>query len=90
MNIDVFQNLAYPIAVSAILFFSIISFIKSFLKEIRERDRNNEQLRNEYISYLQKCNSELASSIKENTEALNRFSKILEIINYKLENDGTD
>lgn len=89
-TVEIFQNLAYPIAVSAILFLSLVSFAKNFLKEMRERDKNNEQMRSEYINYLQKCNSELTCSIKENTEALNRFSKILEIINFKLTEDGTN
>lgn len=87
-TIAIFQNLAYPIAVSVVLFLSIAYFGKHLLKEMQEREKGNEQLRADYIEYLQKCNTELTQALKDNTAALARFSKILEIIEHKLYSNG--
>ncbi len=97
--VNVFQSLAYPVAVSAILFFAIWCFGKQMLADIRERDKQAVTTNEKYIAYLQMSNVELTAALKENAtaskenamalketaQALNRFSLILERIEDKLE-----
>lgn len=76
--VSIFQNLAYPVAVSAILFLIGGYFGKKILAEMHEREVANAKLRDQYIDYLQKANADLTSAVRENATAFNNFSKTLE------------
>jgi len=76
-TVSVFQNLAYPVAVSVILFIAFGIFARKIMNEMHEREEANNKLRDQYIDYLQKSNAELTSAIRENATAFNRFSETL-------------
>jgi sensor domain CHASE-containing protein len=82
--VGIFQNLAYPVAVSVILFLAVFFIVKKMLAEMQLREEANTKLRDKYIEYLQKSNAELVSAINENSKAFNRFSQVLEKIERKL------
>ena len=82
--VSVFQNLAYPVAVSVILFVAMGWFGKKIFEYIRKHEEENNKLRDQYIAYLQKANAELIGVVKENTVAFNSFSIVLEKIEKKL------
>jgi hypothetical protein len=75
--INIFQSLAYPVAVSVILFIAGGYFAKRILAQMHERETENNKLRDQYIEYLQKSNAELTGAIRENATAFNRFSETL-------------
>ena len=75
---NIFQNLAFPIAVSAVLFVGGFYFAKKMLQEMHEREQSNLKLRDQYIAYLQMANTELIGAIKENSTAFNNFSQTLD------------
>jgi hypothetical protein len=76
--VSIFQNLAYPVAVSVILFLIGGYFGKKILAQMHEREVANAKLRDQYIDYLQKANTDLTSAVRENATAFNNFSKTLE------------
>ena len=90
--LEVFQSLAYPVAVSVILFAAMGFFAKRMLEDMRKRDEENIKLRDQYVAFLQMSNVELTGALKENATAskenaealkqnamaLNRFSASLE------------
>ena len=82
--VSIFQSLAYPVAVSVILFIAIGYFAKKMLEYIKKHEEENNKLRDQYIAYLQKANAELIGVVKENTVAFNSFSIVLEKIEKKL------
>lgn len=88
--VSIFQNLAYPVAVSVILFLAVGYFGKKILLEMHERETSNTKLRDQYIDYLQKANSELTSAVRENATAFNNFSKTLEDFKNALQSWTTD
>ena len=82
--INVFQSLAYPVAVSVILFAAMGWFGKKALEYINKNNEESLKLRDKYIEYLQFANTELVGAIKENSTAFNRFSEVLEKLEKKL------
>lgn len=90
--VEVFQSLAYPVAVSVILFMAMGYFAKRMLDDIHKRDEENIKLRDQYVAFLQMSNVELTGALKENasaaqnnaealkevSSALNKFSSALE------------
>ncbi|MBQ3658315.1 MAG: hypothetical protein II956_15975 [Bacteroidales bacterium] len=85
--VSIFQSLAYPVAVSVILFLAIAFCSKKMLEDYHKRDDEAAKLREQYIQYLQMNHIELtaavresSSAIKEITQAINRFSMVLEKI----------
>lgn len=76
--IHIFESLAYPIAVSVVLFLAIGSFAKKMLADIHSREESSQKLRDQYIAYLQMANVELTGAVKENATAFNKFSAVLE------------
>lgn len=82
--VEIFQNLAYPVAVSVILFVAMGWFGKKALEIVRKNNEENVKLRDKYIEYLQFANTELVGAIKENSTAFNRFSEVLEKLEKKL------
>lgn len=87
-TISIFQNLAYPVAVSVILFLCIIWFGRRMLDEIKAKEQKNAQLISQYIEHLQTANGALVKALTDNTDALTRFSRLLEIIEHKLTSNG--
>lgn len=83
-TISIFQNLAYPVAVSVVLFLCVIWFGRKLLDEMKIREKNNAVLTTQYIEHLQNANSALVKALGDNTDALARFSRILEVIEHKL------
>lgn len=90
--IHIFESLAYPVAVSVVLFLAIGSFAKKMLADVHTREESSQKLRDQYIAYLQMANVELTGAIKENatafremSSALNRFSTVLARIEQRLD-----
>lgn len=83
-TIGIFQNLAYPIAVSVVLFGCIAWFGRKLLEIIKAREADNNRLIAQYLEFLQKANIELSKAVSDNADALLRFSKVLELIEHKL------
>lgn len=83
-TVSIFQNLAYPVAVSVVLFLCVIWFGRKLLDEMKIREKNNAVLTTQYIEHLQNANSALVKALSDNTDALARFSRILEVIEHKL------
>lgn len=75
--IDIFQNLAFPVAVCCILFGIMVYFGKKCISIVTNIMKQSELERQTYTDYLQRSNAELVSTIKENTQAFRRFSKVL-------------
>ena len=83
--INIFQTLAFPVAINVVLFLFIWWFGKRTLEENKQRYEQLEQRGNEYIKFLQTANieqtataKETAAALKENAQALNRFSMVME------------
>lgn len=64
--LNIFQQLAFPVAVSVVLFVVVFYLIKE-----------NKQQQKEFIQNLQQTNKDLVSVISENTKAINRFSTLI-------------
>lgn len=96
--VTIFQSLAYPVAVSVLLFIAIGYFSKKMLEDMRQREAENIKLRDKFIEYLQVSHTNLANVINENamaykenaaafketSKAINRFSLILEEIEKRM------
>lgn len=84
--LNLFQNIAFPIAVSVLLFWFLYQIVK---KEISQND-NAMQLINEanmkHIGDLQAQNLRLANIISENTKALSEntevFKTLMELLKF--------
>ncbi len=89
--INIFQSLAYPVAVSAVLFYVLWRIGKQTIESINHREQEYTKIQQQHIAYMQAQNLELMGAIKENSltfreliSALNRFSKVLENLERKL------
>jgi hypothetical protein len=83
-TVSIFQNLAYPVAVSVILFLCAIWFGRKMLEEMRTKEKNYATLFTQYVDFLQKSNSALSKALTDNADALLKFSRVLEIFEHKL------
>ena len=75
--VNIFQNLAFPVAVCCVLFAVLIYFFKKIIEIIREAIMQVTAERKEHLEHLKYVNVELTKVIQENTAAFNRFSSIL-------------
>ena len=75
--VNIFQNLAFPVAVCVVLFCVLIYFFKKIIEIIREAIKQVTDERQEHLEHLKTVNVELTKVIAENTAAFNRFSTIL-------------
>ncbi|MBP5369774.1 MAG: hypothetical protein J6Z01_15125 [Bacteroidales bacterium] len=75
--VNIFQNLAFPVAVCCVLFAVLIYFFKKIIEIIREAIKQVTAERQEHLEHLKTVNVELTKVIQENTSAFNRFSSIL-------------
>ena len=75
--VNIFQNLAFPVAVCVVLFCVLIYFFKKIIEIIRESIKQVTAERREHLEHLKTVNVELTKVIQENTSAFNRFSSIL-------------
>lgn len=75
--VNIFQNLAFPVAVCCVLFAVLIYFFKKIIEIIREAIKQVTAERQEHLEHLKTVNVELTKVIAENTAAFNRFSTIL-------------
>lgn len=94
--INIFQSLAYPVAVSVLLFAAIGYFSKKLLEDMKQREVENIKLRDKFIEYLQDNQKQLttvinenAAAFKETSMAINKFSIILEKIEKKMDNNNS-
>jgi len=76
--VNIFQNLAFPVAVCVVLFAVLIFFVKKSIEMFREVIARIAEERKEHLEHLKTTNVELTKVIQENTSAFNRFSGILE------------
>jgi flagellar biosynthesis/type III secretory pathway M-ring protein FliF/YscJ len=82
--VGIFQSLAYPVAVSVILFMAVWFGAKSVLADIRRREEANTKLRDQYIQFLQEAHVKLTAAIEQNSTAFNRFSQTLQKLEKQL------
>lgn len=75
---SIFEQLAFPVAVCVILFVILFFFIKKALGMLTEILKGNEQKQAEYVDYLKTSNAKLVSVVEKNTEAILKFSYVLE------------
>lgn len=79
MNIlDIFQQLAYPVAVSVFLFAILAYFTKRALAMFNNMIKESEAKQREYVEYLKECNAKLVSVIEDNTAIFKKFSFLIE------------
>lgn len=78
--VNVFQNFAYPTAISIILIVSIAYIFKRELKQNEESDKAINQANQNFISYLQAQNERLTNIIQNNTIAYNKLVDVLDDI----------
>lgn len=97
--LNIFQSLAFPVAINVVLFIFIWRFGKKLLDENKLRYDQMEKRSNDFVVYLQTANieqtaaikesaaaaKENAAALKENAQALNRFSLMLEKFSTLLE-----
>lgn len=83
-TIGIFQNLAYPIAVSVVLFVGLAWFGRKMLDIFKTRESDSNKLVAKYLEHLETANTTLAKALNDNADALLRFSKVLELIERKL------
>lgn len=67
--VGIFQHLAYPVAVSVVLFFAFGWVSKKVLEDGKKRDEELIKLRDHFIGYLQQEHIELSGAILENAAA---------------------
>jgi hypothetical protein len=79
----IFEQLAFPVAVCVILFVILFFFIKKALGMLTEILKGNEQKQADYVDYLKTSNAKLIAVIEKNTEAIQKFSYVLEKITDK-------
>lgn len=75
---SIFEQLAFPVAVCVILFVILFFFIKKALGMLTAILKGNEQKQAEYVDYLKTSNAKLVSVVEKNTEAILKFSYVLE------------
>lgn len=75
---SIFEQLAFPVAVCVILFVILFFFIKKALGMLTEILKGNELKQAEYVDYLKTSNAKLVSVVEKNTEAILKFSYVLE------------
>lgn len=80
---SIFEQLAFPVAVCVILFVILFFFIKKALGMLTEILKGNEQKQADYVDYLKTSNAKLIAVIEKNTEAIQKFSYVLEKITDK-------
>lgn len=83
-TVGIFQNLAYPIAVSVVLFVCIAWFGRKMLDIFKTRESDNNKLVTKYLEHLETANTTLSKALSDNADALLKFSKVLEVIEHKL------
>lgn len=76
--LDIFERLAFPVAVSVTLFAILIFFVKRALGMISTILKENEEKSKEYIEHLKSSNARLVSVVEENTDIIKKFSYLLE------------
>mgnify|MGYP003296233404 CR=1 FL=1 len=75
--LTIFQQLAFPVAVSVVLFVFVFYLMKAQKKQQEEYIKNLQEQQNEYIQSLKQTNSNLVAIISDNTKAFNRFSTLM-------------
>lgn len=68
---NVFQNVAFPVAVCCILFYVLFIVIKNEIKQNNDTFKNVQDVYDKHLDYLQMQNGKLTSIIAECTKALN-------------------
>ena len=76
--LDIFERLAFPVAVSVTLFAILIYFVKRALAMISTILKDNETRQKEYIDHLKTSNAKLVAVVEDNTEIIKKFSYLLE------------
>ena len=84
--VNIFQTFAFPVALDVVLILVIWGIAKRFLAEFQKRSEEAAAANEKLVGYLMQHNIETTAAITENAQALNRFSKVLEKFEEKLNN----
>lgn len=76
--VDIFQQLAYPVAVSVFLFAILAYFTKRALAMLNNILKESETKQREYVEYLKESNARLVSVVEDNTAIIKKFSFLME------------
>lgn len=84
--LNLFENIAFPVAVSVLLFWFLYQIVK---KEIKQNDTAMQiisEANKKHIEYLENQNEKLSKIIAENTTAFNSLIDILKFIKNRTPN----
>lgn len=76
--LEIFNQLAFPIAVCVVLFGILMYFVKHALKLLSDMLKANAETQKEHIAYLKESNARLVSVVEDNTKTIQKFSYVLE------------
>lgn len=85
---NIFQNLAFPVAVCIVLFYVCFLTIKKENTQNEEFIKQALKTQEQHTNYLQNQNARLATIIKENTKAFNMLCTLLEYFKIKEKTEG--
>ena len=81
---NIFQNIAFPVAVCAVLFYALYYIIKMGLRQNDDAVKIVKEAQQQHLDYLQRQNEKLAAIIADCTKALTEntiaFKKLLLLI----------
>lgn len=81
---NIFQNVAFPVAVCAVLFYALYYIIKMGIRQNDDALKIVKEAQQQHLDYLQRQNEKLAAIIADCTKALNEntivFKKLLLLI----------
>lgn len=84
---SIFQNIAFPVAVCAVLFYALYFIIKSGIRQNDDAVRIVKEAQQQHLDYLQSQNERLSQIICDCTKALNEntlaFKKLLFLLEQK-------
>ena len=85
--VDIFQSLAFPVAVCVVLFVAFGYFAKKIMANMEKREEQGIKLRDQFIASLQQSNATLTEAVTKNAAAFDRLTDVLEKIERKIKKE---
>lgn len=85
--VNIFQSLAFPVAVCVVLFIAFGYFAKKIMVNMEKREDQSIKLRDQFIASLQQSNATLTEAVTKNAAAFDRLSEVLEKIEKKIKKE---